>query len=851
MAVVPVLVFFGDSNMSGLADLADVSATDFDRWTGTTWSSQAWPTLPAGPSDEWPKDADVPDVKALCVNMPHETATELTVSSVKQKNILVADTALSDSGGHLLVTSTAHGLVDDDIVTFAHSSRTYPVTNLSARTVYYVAKISDDTFKLSTTAVAAPTYVAYAAPSAGTSYRFACTAITVSTSAFAATDQNAWLFVSEDSTGYGQTLRILTDPSGHPTKAYVVDALTYNEGVDAALELIYAVNYAGGAIITMAGDGKVLLLEKSHSINAVTTPSPATGSPADSSQVEIQSGTPGFNAGLVAGQWATVVSGAGQTLARRVLTQDSSTKITVTPALPATVRKGDGIREMLAANTAKSMADLTTSTNFAWRALRFLASQETSHSNPADFCTYTSLPWTCPQIYGTTEPLNSVPETTWAAKSHFSGTLYTVIEGVGGATACSQNVNDELLNLASLYSYGIDIDHNDFRPGSPNGLYTVLTRRLDAAKALITAGGDTMNVVGIFSNVGTNDAYWEDYANQYEYAMGEIIDALRAYVVANSMSALTSGQIPFGLTMVNAPTTVRPYRATVNAAIKALSSKPGVFYVDTTDTDVYELENDNLHLAAEGQIQLGRAFYLGWRERWADYQQGKVDNAAAVDVCNIALAYIGETAQITSLDTTVDTSQQAALCSRFWPVARDSLLNMHRWDFATKRVVADSLGSPTTRDEWDYAYSVPIDCLQVFAVLPPEAGDDYSLAVSRTVFDTWPTPLATPAVYTPQDFVIERGPNGGQILYTNQANAVLRYLARVNSAVVYPPLFKEALAWHLASMLAGPILSGREGAEMAQRCLLMFRQVLGQAASVDANGRSVHPIQNTPWITGR
>ena len=47
--------------------------------------------------------------------------------------------------------------------------------------------------------------------------------------------------------------------------------------------------------------------------------------------------------------------------------------------------------------------------------------------------------------------------------------------------------------------------------------------------------------------------------------------------------------------------------------------------------------------------------------------------ASAVDICNLALSHLGDTATVASLDPP-EGSAQAEHCARFYPVARDALV---------------------------------------------------------------------------------------------------------------------------------------------------------------------------------
>lgn len=57
---------------------------------------------------------------------------------------------------------------------------------------------------------------------------------------------------------------------------------------------------------------------------------------------------------------------------------------------------------------------------------------------------------------------------------------------------------------------------------------------------------------------------------------------------------------------------------------------------------------------------------------------------SAVTICNLALAHLGDSATVSSIDPP-EGSAQAEHCARFYPVALGLLLEAHPWNFATKR----------------------------------------------------------------------------------------------------------------------------------------------------------------------
>lgn len=200
--------------------------------------------------------------------------------------------------------------------------------------------------------------------------------------------------------------------------------------------------------------------------------------------------------------------------------------------------------------------------------------------------------------------------------------------------------------------------------------------------------------------------------------------------------------------------------------------------------------------------------------------------ASVIDICNLALARLGDTATVASLDPP-EGSAQAEHCARFYPIARDSLLEMHSWSFATKRATLSALSQDTFN--WSYGYAKPSDALRVLAVLP-------YLASSQE---------------ESEKFEIEVDENGAPMILTDCADATLRYTFYLTDTARFSPLFVDALSWLLASHLAGPLIKGDTGAAAAKACYNAFTGILAQAKMSDANQRKLPPEHMPGWIGAR
>lgn len=227
--------------------------------------------------------------------------------------------------------------------------------------------------------------------------------------------------------------------------------------------------------------------------------------------------------------------------------------------------------------------------------------------------------------------------------------------------------------------------------------------------------------------------------------------------------------------------------------------------------------------------------------------------ASEVDICNLGLAHLGDAANLQSISPP-DGSAQADHCARFYPIARDTLLEMHDWQFATKRATLAAL--TLTCSEWAYCYAAPADCLDIISILDPLATDDSSTGITTGYISTdfsLPAPLIERGAYTPQSYSFESAADGSSVIWTNLVNATLRYVARQTDTTKFSALFTETLSWLLASMLAGPVLKGDSGVKASESCFKVFLERLGRATTNDANQKksATRDRQAVTWINGR
>lgn len=147
------------------------------------------------------------------------------------------------------------------------------------------------------------------------------------------------------------------------------------------------------------------------------------------------------------------------------------------------------------------------------------------------------------------------------------------------------------------------------------------------------------------------------------------------------------------------------------------------------------------------------------------------------EVCNIALSHCGHREQLQSLN---ESSLAARLCKVHFPTARDSVLERLPWRFATARATLAAIANGE-RDGWSYAYTLPANCLKERRIWN---GSRWAVAGSEI------------------PYAIEHDAAAGRVLLTDVSPASLQFTFRVTNVALWPALFVDAVAWHLATKLA-------------------------------------------------
>ncbi len=169
--------------------------------------------------------------------------------------------------------------------------------------------------------------------------------------------------------------------------------------------------------------------------------------------------------------------------------------------------------------------------------------------------------------------------------------------------------------------------------------------------------------------------------------------------------------------------------------------------------------------------------------------------ASDVEICNIALAVLEEQ-RITSL---TESTEQGRYCNIHYDDARDFVLRLHPWNFATRRA---SLARNATAPAFGYdnSFKLPTDpyCLRVISANDPSE---------------------------PPDWKVE-----GRDLLSHESTVDLVYIGRIIDVTQFDAGFVQALAHYLAWKLAKPLTGSKTEADQKGRD---FAAILRQARNVD------------------
>jgi hypothetical protein len=202
-------------------------------------------------------------------------------------------------------------------------------------------------------------------------------------------------------------------------------------------------------------------------------------------------------------------------------------------------------------------------------------------------------------------------------------------------------------------------------------------------------------------------------------------------------------------------------------------------------------------------------------------------------ICNLALLRAQQLQRITSLS---DRTPAGEACNTIWEYARDATLEAAAWPFAMKREAVTPI-TDGERGAWAYAYLCPNDCIAPRSLDVADA--DHPLGT----YNTNPGEREQLVFTTESDEA-----TGRRVVLTNVENAVIVYTARIKEPARWTAMFRNALAFQLASDLAfGLAKNQRLGFSMLQA----FERYIRLAAASSFNQEKAEVPPESDLINSR
>ncbi len=202
-------------------------------------------------------------------------------------------------------------------------------------------------------------------------------------------------------------------------------------------------------------------------------------------------------------------------------------------------------------------------------------------------------------------------------------------------------------------------------------------------------------------------------------------------------------------------------------------------------------------------------------------------------ICNLALKHVGSSSPIQSIN---ERSPEAEVCKAFYDTDLRQMFRDFPWPFAFKTA---ALALVQTYDGTDptllytYAYRYPVDCMGVDRIISYPFSQSSTGAVVAGAL-VWPLPRLrrdNADSLVKMDFGNDAQ---GQLIYTDEPSAILRYTALITDPSRYPPDFIKAFSYLLASDI-GPTLSKGNSINLSDRAIKNYVSMLTEARARAAN----------------
>jgi len=191
------------------------------------------------------------------------------------------------------------------------------------------------------------------------------------------------------------------------------------------------------------------------------------------------------------------------------------------------------------------------------------------------------------------------------------------------------------------------------------------------------------------------------------------------------------------------------------------------------------------------------------------------------EIANLALGHVGATVEIADLST--EQSREAKAIRRFWDTCLEQTVRDFPWPFLTRTFAVNLVEEEPTTD-WLFSYRYPPDCYFIRKILSGVNVTTYTENI---------------------DFEIQSDTTG-QLIMTNQEDAVIEYTKMVTNFEKVPSDFKMALSYRIGMYIA-PSLTAGDPFKMKEYCEAGYLKEISKAQANAINEKSTGVVYDSEF----
>jgi len=228
-----------------------------------------------------------------------------------------------------------------------------------------------------------------------------------------------------------------------------------------------------------------------------------------------------------------------------------------------------------------------------------------------------------------------------------------------------------------------------------------------------------------------------------------------------------------------------------------------------------------------------------------------------IDIYKLTLRNLGTSDDIQNINLG---SRNCMILNQYYETAKDKVLMDHDWNFASTyrilSIASENVNQNFAHPKFLYLYDYPNDCLMIRGLYlynqqnTPNNDEVISFYNMRDSHSEEGINDLDEDGLKRQEFEVVADNSGQKRIFTNTSPAIIRYTRKFTNTEFcgFTPEFAMLLSWYLGALSATAITGAR--ARMSD-CIQMYRQLLREAKTADANESYIKNNYQCEWITAR